>query len=228
MRRRPASVLVRGLWVTLALALGAPAAGAQPRQGPAPAPAPAPNAPVPNAQRREQIKKKIRSLRAYALTTELNLDEKMGSRLWPVLAKYDDEIDKLLQQRVDVHRRLATADQLKDPRAQDRLIDEALANQKAFWSVEERRLAELRKILTPAQTTRLLVVLPAFERKIQNQLRRAIVRRAAPPDPDGDDLDDDDDGPPPPRVRRRGMSLDDDRDTPWVREDRDAPRVRRR
>ena len=202
--------------VMLAIALGAPAAVAQPRPAPPPAgPAPAP-APAPNAQRREEIKKKIRSLRAYALTTELNLDEKTGSRLWPVLAKYDDEIDKLLQQRVDVHRRLQTADQLKDPKAQDRLVDEAIANQKAFWSVEERRLAELRKILTPAQTTRLLVVLPAFERKIQNQLRRAIVRRAGPAqDLDDDDLDEDD-GPPAPR-RRRGMSLDDDNEAPRLR-----------
>jgi hypothetical protein len=200
------------LLVLLAIAIGAPPATAQPRQGPAPAPAPAP---APNAQRREEIKKKIRSLRAYALTTELNLDEKMGSRLWPVLAKYDDEIDKLLQQRVDVQRRLATADQIADPKAQDRLIDDAIANQKAFWSVEERRLAELRKILTPAQTARLLVVLPAFERKIQNQLRRAIVRRASPQDPDDDDLDEDDLAP---RGRRRGMSIDDD----------DTPRLRRR
>lgn len=55
---------------------------------------------------------------------------------------------------------LAAADPLTDPKAQDRLVDEAIANQKAFWSIEERRLAELRKILTPAQTTRLLIVLP--------------------------------------------------------------------
>jgi len=198
--------------MVLAIALGAPLASAQPAPGPGPAPAPGP-APVPNAQRREEIKKKIRSLRAYALTTELSLDEKTGGRLWPVLAKYDDEIDKLLQQRIDVQRRLRTADQIKDAKAQDRLIDEAIANQKAFWSVEERRLAELRKILTPAQTTRLLVVLPAFERKIQNQLRRAITRRPGGQarDPD-DDLDDDDDDTPrrprqgmdePPRLRRR-------------------------
>jgi hypothetical protein len=206
----------RAVVVILALALGAPVALAQPAPAPGPAPAPnapAPNAPAPNAQRREEIKKKIRSLRAYALTTELSLDEKTGNRLWPVLAKYDDEIDKLLQQRVDVNRRLATADQLKDPKAQDRLVDEAVANQKAFWSVEERRVAELRKILTPAQTARLLVVLPGFERKIQNQLRRAINRRPGPAqaqDPDGDDDDDDD------RPRRRG------------RGDEDFPRLRRR
>lgn len=214
----------RLLAVMLALALGAPGAAAQPAPPPpapgpaagaAPGPAPAP--PPPNALRREEVKKKIRSLRAYALTTELDLDEKTGNRLWPLLAKYDDEIDKLLQQRVDLQRRLAAADQLRDPKAQDRLVDEAIANQKAFWSVEERRLAELRKILTPAQTTRLLVVLPAFERKIQNQLRRAIIRRPTPgaQDPDAD-LDLDDEGAPPPR-RRRGMSRDPDDDTHRLR-----------
>jgi hypothetical protein len=87
--------------------------------------------------------------------------------------------------------------------------------------VEERRLAELRKILTPAQTTRLLVVLPAFERKIQNQLRRAIVRKTAPRvgDPDDEDLDDED-GDGPPQRRRRGMRADDTDDM--------TPRLRRR
>jgi hypothetical protein len=201
----------RLLLIALAIALGAPAAGAQPRQDPAPAPAPG----APNAQRREEIKKKIRSLRAYALTTELDLDEKTGARLWPVLARYDDEIDKLLQQRIDVQRRLSTADQLKDPKLQDRLIDEAIANQKAFWSVEERRLAELRKILTPAQTTRLLVVLPAFERKIQRQLRRAIVRRGTPQEATDDDLEEEDEAPP--RGRRRGMRADEDDESPRLR-----------
>lgn len=183
---------MRALLVALAILLAAPVASAQ-------QPAPA----APNAQRREEIKKKIRTLRAYALTTELSLDEKTGGRLWPVLAKYDDELDRLLQQRVDVQRRLANARQLRDPRLQDKLIDDALANQKAFWSVEERRLAELRRILTPGQTTRLLVVLPGFERKIQRQLRRAIVRRAdqLPPDDDADDDDLRDDDPPPPRRR---------------------------
>lgn len=186
---------MRALLVALAILLAAPVASAQPQPQPA----------APNAQRREEIKKKIRTLRAYALTTELSLDEKTGGRLWPVLAKYDDEIDRLLQQRIDVQRRLANARQLRDPRSQDKLIDDALANQKAFWSVEERRLAELRRILTPGQTTRLLVVLPGFERKIQRQLRRAIVRRTEQLPGDRDDADDDDlrdDEPPPPPARR--------------------------
>ena len=55
----------------------------------------------------------------------------------------------------------------------------------------------MSEILTPAQTARLLVVLPALERKIQNQLLRAIRggRKAAPDDDAGEDA-------PPPRFRR--------------------------
>ena len=41
-----------------------------------------------------------------------------------MLAKYDDDFDRLLQQRADVNRRLQSAADLKDPRAIDRLVDE--------------------------------------------------------------------------------------------------------
>jgi hypothetical protein len=155
--------------------------------------------------RREAVKKRIRVLRAATLTDELNLDEKGLSRLLPVLAKWDDVTEDLLKKRVDIQRRLAAADGVKDPKVVDKLIDEAVVNQKAFWDLEDKRLVELRKILNPAQIARLLIVLPAFERKIQNQLRRAINRRdasdrgAAGGGDDDDDLDLDQ---PRPRNRR--------------------------
>lgn len=184
---------MRALLIVLALAT---AAHAQPPRGPAVA-----------QDRREAVKKKIRAMRAYTLTDELGLDEKAAAKLFPILAKWDDVTDKLLQARVDIQRRLTTT---TDAKQLDKLIDDAVANQKAFWDLEEKRLAEMRKVLTPAQTARLLVVLPAFERKIQNQLRRAIARgrggagrgRADTPDEadlDEDDLDVDDT---PPRRRR--------------------------
>ena len=155
------------------------------------------------ADKREKIKKKIRALRAYTLTDQLQLDETSAGKLFPVLAKYDDELDRLLQQRADIERRLKTSDNIKDPRALNTLIDESVANQKAFWESQERRIAELRKILTPAQTARLLVVLPEFERRIQNQLQRALkggggprAGRARKGGPGSDfDWDDDDDAP---------------------------------
>lgn len=155
-----------------------------------PAPAPAP-APAKQADARERIKQRIRALRAYTLTEELALDEPTAAKLFPTLAKFDEEFDKLLVARIDIQRRLESARDLRDPKAVDKLIDEAVANQRALWDTEDKRLAQLRKILTPAQTARVIVVLPRMERKIQNQLRRAVraQQRAAPVDPYGEDDD---------------------------------------
>jgi hypothetical protein len=165
--------------------------------------------------RREQIKKKIRALRAYTLTEELSLDEHTAARLFPVLSRYDDDFDRLLEQRVELHRRLQRAAARgggHDPRAIDRVIDEAAANQRAFWDLQDKRLETLRKILTPTQTAKLLVVLPAIERRIENQLRKAIQRRPGGTDPGtaGDDDDDpeaDEIPPPRPPPRRREAPL---------------------
>jgi Spy/CpxP family protein refolding chaperone len=183
------------LLCVIALAVAMPAA-AQPRQ-------PQPQAPQ---DKREAVKKKIRAMRAYTLTEELSLDEKSAAKLFPILSKWDDVTDKLLVQRVDIQKRLNQSGNA-DPKTLDKIIDEAVANQKAFWDLETQRLAEMRKVLTPAQTARLLVVLPAFERKIQNQLKRAInrrgggERRANQDDMDEDDLDPDKDDVQPPKRR---------------------------
>ena len=50
--------------------------------------------PDPQVDRRTEIKKKIRVLRAATLTDELKLDEKALARLLPTLAKWDDVTDK--------------------------------------------------------------------------------------------------------------------------------------
>jgi len=171
------------------------------------------------ANRREKIKERIRALRAYTLTAELQLDEQTAGKLFPTLKKYDDEFDKLLQQRMDIQRRLEGAGDLKDPKETEKLIDEAVANQRALWDTEDKRLAQLRKILTPAQVARVLVVLPAMERKIQNQLRKAVQRQKArgargganqPVDPYPDDPGVDpfaDDEPPPAKAAPKQKAI---------------------
>jgi Spy/CpxP family protein refolding chaperone len=124
-------------------------------------------------QRRDKIKQRIRALRAYTLTEQLELDEATAGKLFPVLAKYDEEFDRLLLARADLQRRLSGASSA-DAKATDKLIDEATANQRAIWDTEVRRLDQLRKILTPKQVAKLLVVLPAMERKLQAELRKVV------------------------------------------------------
>ncbi|HEY5944766.1 MAG TPA: hypothetical protein VIV40_04715 [Kofleriaceae bacterium] len=185
----------RWLVVVLLAAIAVPVAAQ-------PAPAPGPDR---TAERREKIKQRIRALRAYTLTEQLALDEQTAGKLFPMLAKFDEEFDKLLQQRADLQHRLQAAGGIKDPKAVDKLIDEAVANQRALWDTEDKRLAQLRKILTPAQTARVLIVLPAMERKIQNQLRKAVQRQKAqqgPVDPYGDDEGVDPFAPEPPAAKQ--------------------------
>jgi hypothetical protein len=218
-RRATGAAWLAGIVLAVLAVLGPGLPGtawAQPRRGGAPGPvergaddpAGAPGRPG-SAERREQIKKKIRTMRAYTLTEELALDEQTAGKLFPVLARYDDETDKLLEKRIDVQRRLRHVDSLKDARAVERLIDEAVAIQRGFWDLEDRRVADLRKVLTPVQVAKLLVVLPALERKIQTQLRKAIVKRhttGSANDGDGDDDQEPDEAPPPPSkpsLRRR-------------------------
>ena len=188
--------------IAVAAGLLAGSADAQPRRGPAA------NPPAQRREQVEQLKKRIRAMRAFRLTEALALDEQTAGRLFPVLSRFDDESDRLLEKRGDIQRRLRRAEALRYPRVIDRLIDEAIANQRGLWDLEDKRLAELRKILTPAQTAKLLVVLPALERRIQNQLRKAIAQRrpGAAVDDTDDDLEPDEAAPParPPRSRRDG------------------------
>nr|HEX4316397.1 hypothetical protein [Kofleriaceae bacterium] len=143
---------------------------------------------VPAAQRRANIKKRIQALRAAQLTTALDLDSQTAAKLTAVLDKYDDETDALVQKRVEVTRKLNQAANDKDA---EHAVDEAIANQKAFRDLEDRRLADIRKVLTAKQVAKLLVVLPEFERRIQNQLRKAIqnanTQQSQQPKHTGDD-----------------------------------------
>jgi hypothetical protein len=155
---------------------------------------------TPAQQKRERIKKRIRALRAYTITEELQLDGATAEKLFPVLAHYDDELDKLLVARAQIQKQLTAVASGRDPRAADRAVEDAIANQRAFWQMQDKRLDDLRKILSPQQTARLLVVLPPLERKIENQLRQAV--QGAQGGGKAQQRDDFDDGDAPPRPRR--------------------------
>lgn len=182
--KRLAILLLLTVAVVPSVALAQPGAGRRPPAG-----------------RLDEIKKKIRALRAYTLTEELALDEASAGKVFPVLAKFDDELDKVMAARAGLQRQLNHPP--ADPKALDRLIDEAVANQRALWDLETKKLGELRAVLTPQQTARLLVVLPALERRIQNRLRKALKGNQGGRGGAGGagDDDDDDDLPAP---RRQG------------------------
>ena len=150
------------------------------------------------ADRRERLKRRIQQLRNNTLIDKLGLDEQTAGKLLLVYAKYDDAFDRLLVARAEILNRLKNGDRMSKSDL-DKAIDDAVANQNALWDTETRRLGEVRKILTPQQVARMLVVMPALERRIQNQLMRAIQGggggrgKAGPMKPRKPPVDDDDD-----------------------------------
>lgn len=123
------------------------------------------------AERREKARQRVKAMRAMILADELELDEAASARLAPVLNRFDDELGKLLAERVKLRGDLRAAHDAGDDRRIGELIDKLVANQDARWDTERRRFAEVRRLITPRQAARLLDVLPEIDRRIMKTLR---------------------------------------------------------
>jgi hypothetical protein len=130
------------------------------------------------AARRERLRQRIRAMRAWYLTEQLELDDATASRLFPVLVRFDDQIDDLHQRGVQLRRALRreTDRSRPDAAAIDRLIDALLAHYQAVVRVQRDRFAAVRRVVTPTQSAKLLLLLPRIDDAIRRQIQRAMRR----------------------------------------------------
>jgi Spy/CpxP family protein refolding chaperone len=157
--------------LSMPLALAAPAGGA-PR--PATAAPPAPAGPVAAdktpVELRKEVLDRMRSLRAWRIVEELKLDEAASARVFPILAKYDEHEMALMTERQDITRELRTlvAAAKPDDARIGAAISRMLANRSKRHAMKDERLRELRKVLTPVQQAKLVLLLPRLEREFAN------------------------------------------------------------
>ncbi len=124
----------------------------------------------PSSEKREQIRKRIETLRMWKLTEELDLDEKTSARLFPVLGKYDKQRAKLQHTiRKDMRelRRSLRSDQDADYRG---MLDRLEKNHKEMQSIKDAEIKELKTILTAKQQAQYLL----FHMKFKREMRRII------------------------------------------------------
>ena len=127
-------------------------------------------------QKRAKIRKRIRALRAWKLTEELELNAETAARLSAILDRYDDKLEPAMTTNRELRRQMqALVDSSAPGDAQlDKLIDRLAAQQQTLWDLQRARFRDVRKVLTPRQAARLMVLLPRIDRKIQRQVRRAL------------------------------------------------------
>jgi hypothetical protein len=166
---------------------GGPPPGAE-RGGPPPGEVIRRSAPRRDAPR-ERLRQRIRAMRAWYLTEELHLDDATAARLFPVLSQFDDRIDEVHRRGVELRRglRRQLATSRPDSAAVNRLVDALLAHYDDLYRVQRERFAAVRKVVTPGQAAKLLLLLPKIDEAIRRQIRRALRgQRSSLPD-DGDE-----------------------------------------
>jgi hypothetical protein len=186
----------------LALVLAVGTASAQRRAGPGRAGAVQAD--------RDALKKRIRAMRVWYLTEELALDDATAARLFPVLARYDDQLEALQVEGARLRRELRQGLAGRGNQAETaRLVDALLAHYDKVYQLQRDRVIAARKVLSAAQAGRLLLVLPRVDNAIRRQIGRVMrgqaglgkgerrrVRRGMSPDLEDPYTDDDDDMPP--------------------------------
>jgi hypothetical protein len=190
---KPALLLV-------ALALAAGSAAAQPGRS-------APARPGAGQADKAALKKRIRAMRVWYLTEELELDDATAARLFPVLGKYDDQLEALQLEGARLRRELrqGLAGRRRGNPDSARLVDALLAHYDKVYQLQRDRIIAARKVLSPAQTGRLILVLPRVDNAIRRQIgrvmrgqamgkeRRGRGRRGHSPDLDDPYADEEDD-----------------------------------
>ncbi len=149
---------------------------------PGPAPTPKPGPKVQDQKQREEVRSKllarVREVRAKALTDLLKPDAAATAKVVEIAAGFED---RTLQARQEMRQHRQQLEELiKQPRPDDAAINQAIEavtlQRLRLRQAEDERSAALRKVLTPAQYAKVMIAWPRINRRIQEQLFKALLQ----------------------------------------------------
>jgi hypothetical protein len=130
-------------------------------------------------EKREEIRKKIETVRIWRLTEELKLDTTTSAKLASLMSSIDEHRKGISQSQMMNMRELRST--LKSQKPQEEKIKSLLGNlernQRALQELRERQWKGLQGILTIEQQARFLLFQQAFRHEIQSMIANARSRR---------------------------------------------------
>jgi Spy/CpxP family protein refolding chaperone len=129
-------------------------------------------------QLRQEVLDRMRALRAFKIVDALKLDEATSGRLFAILSRYDDREMQIAGERHQIMRDLrADADA---PHPDDAKLtadlNRLLAYRNKQRAMEDERIKDVRKVLTPAQQAKLVLLLPRLERDFAHWIHESSGR----------------------------------------------------
>lgn len=129
-------------------------------------------------QLRQEVLERMRALRAFRIVDALKLDEATSGRLFPILARYDDREVAIATERHQIFHDLrvdAEAAHPDDARLNADL-NRLVAVRTKQRALEDDRIRDVRKVLTPAQQAKLVLLLPRLERDFAHWIHEVADR----------------------------------------------------
>jgi Spy/CpxP family protein refolding chaperone len=124
----------------------------------------------------------MRSLRAFKIIEALKLDEATSARLFPILSRYDDREMAIAAERHTLMRELREATESPHP-DEARLtatLNKLQATRAKQRALHDDRVKDVRKVLTPIQQAKLVLLLPRLERDFAGWIHEASGRGGPP------------------------------------------------
>ena len=129
----------------------------------------------PDAKKREEVRKKIETVRLWRLTEELKLDEKTGAKLASFLSAMDEQRRGLMRERMETMRDLRTILKVGNPDEKKLKtdLDKLEKNRRDMVGLEEKEINGLKEILTIEQQARYVIFQQEFRREMRGMIAGA-------------------------------------------------------
>ncbi len=144
--------------------------------GLAAAPASAQAPPGDHEKLREEVIAQMRTMRMWKMTEELKLDEATAAKLFPLMARFDDQERQIGRERAETMAALRDLVALPNPDAKKigELIDRVLATRGRRHALETEKMKAMRQVLSPVQQAKLVLLVPRFEEGFRQRIRETL------------------------------------------------------
>lgn len=126
-----------------------------------------------DAERRQELRRRVQALRMARLTQVLNLDEATAAKLFPLMNRHDTQSAALAEERAQLLKKLDLALRAEKEAELGPLLDRLAQVERELHASAETTHQKAREILTPAQMAQFVLFHERFHEEVRDVMHDA-------------------------------------------------------